>query len=155
MDDVSSAWIGISRHRLRTDVSPWRDDFGTRSTDDEKESRVELNVSSLTFTCVSVRFNDAENSARSVIVKYCLSRNFFSRASNCEVVKGVRGFRFCLCLRNEQIFALILGSSLLPERERDTDWSISFNARPLERAPISLLVSDQILTRFIDDFGVG
>lgn len=66
----------------------------------------------LTFTCVSVRLNDEENSARSAMVKYCLSRNFFSKASSCDVVNGVRGFRFCLCLRNEQIFALIFGSSL-------------------------------------------
>ena len=44
------------------------------------------------------------------IVKYCLSRNFFSNASNCDVVNGVRGFRFCLCLRNEQAFALILNN---------------------------------------------
>ena len=29
------------------------------------------------------------------------------------VLNGVRGLRFCLCLRNEQIFALIRGSSLL------------------------------------------
>jgi hypothetical protein len=28
------------------------------------------------------------------------------------VVNGVRGLRFCLCLRSEQIFALIFGSSL-------------------------------------------
>jgi hypothetical protein len=73
----------------------------------------------LTLTCVSVKSNDAENSARSAIVKYCLSRNFFSNDNNCEVVNGVRGFRFCLCLRNEHPFALILGSSLLPE-ERNT-----------------------------------
>ena len=61
-----------------------------------------------------MRSNDAENSARSVIVKYCLSRNFFSKANNCDVVNGVRGLRFCLCLRREQIFALIFGNSLFP-----------------------------------------
>lgn len=43
--------------------------------------------------------NELENSARSAILKYCLSRNFFSNASNCCVVNGVRGFRFGLCLR--------------------------------------------------------
>ena len=68
-----------------------------------------------TLTCVSVKFNEAENSARSAIVKYCLSRNFFSNASNCDVVNGVRGLRFCLCLRNEHILALIFGNSLLPK----------------------------------------
>jgi hypothetical protein len=44
-----------------------------------------------------VRCNDDENSALSATLKYCLSLNFFSRASNCWVVKGVLGFRLGLC----------------------------------------------------------
>lgn len=51
----------------------------------------------LIFTCVSVRCNDDENSALSATLKYCLSLNFFSRANNCCVVKGVLGFRLGLC----------------------------------------------------------
>jgi hypothetical protein len=35
------------------------------------------------FTCVSVKLNDAENSARSAIDKYCFCLNFFSNANNC------------------------------------------------------------------------
>jgi hypothetical protein len=49
------------------------------------------------FTCVSVSRRDEENSARSAMLKYCFSRNFFSSESNCCVVKGVRGLRFGLC----------------------------------------------------------
>ena len=56
------------------------------------------------FICVSVIFKDAENSARSEMDKYCFVRNFFSKADNCCVVKGVRGFRFGLCLRKVPIF---------------------------------------------------
>ena len=56
------------------------------------------------FICVSVIFKDAENSARSEMDKYCFVRNFFSRADNCCVVKGVRGFRLGLCLRKVPIF---------------------------------------------------
>jgi hypothetical protein len=56
------------------------------------------------FTWVSVSFKDAENSARSAMDKYCFCRNFFSKADNCCVVKGVRGFRLGLCLRKVPIF---------------------------------------------------
>ena len=56
------------------------------------------------FICVSVIFKDAENSARSDMDKYCFVRNFFSKADNCCVVKGVRGFRLGLCLRKVPIF---------------------------------------------------
>ena len=49
------------------------------------------------FTWVSVNFSCAENSARSAIDKYCFSRNFFSSALSCWVVKGVLGFRLGLC----------------------------------------------------------
>ena len=54
------------------------------------------------FTWVSVSDSDAENSARSAMDRYCFSRNFFSRAISCWVVKGVRGLRLGLCLRNWQ-----------------------------------------------------
>lgn len=35
------------------------------------------------LTCVSVNLSDDENSARSAMLKYCFSRNFFSNDSNC------------------------------------------------------------------------
>lgn len=35
------------------------------------------------FTCVSVRRSDDENSARSAMLKYCFSRNFFSSDRSC------------------------------------------------------------------------
>lgn len=50
------------------------------------------------LTCVSVKLRLFENSALSAIDKYCFSLNFFSNAINCEVVKGVLGFLFGLCL---------------------------------------------------------
>ena len=56
------------------------------------------------LTCVSVKFRDDENSARSAIDKYCFCRNFLSRASSCAVVNGVRGFRFGLCFLRVHIF---------------------------------------------------
>lgn len=49
------------------------------------------------LTCVSVRWSDDENSARSAIVRYCFSRNFFSSDKSCCVVNGVLGFLFGLC----------------------------------------------------------
>ena len=49
-----------------------------------------------------MRESEAENSARSAMDRYCFSRNFFSSAINCCVVKGVRGLRLGLCLRNWQ-----------------------------------------------------
>ena len=55
------------------------------------------------FTCVSVNLSEAENSALSAMDKYCFWRNFFSKADNCWVVKGVRGLRFGLCLRKVPI----------------------------------------------------
>lgn len=51
------------------------------------------------FTWVSVKFKELENSARSAMERYCFWRNFLSKASSWDVVKGVRGFRFVLCLR--------------------------------------------------------
>lgn len=51
------------------------------------------------LTCVSVRCSDDENSALSATLRYCLSINFFSSASNCCVVNGVLGFRLGLCFR--------------------------------------------------------
>ena len=56
-----------------------------------------LSVIRLSLTCVSVRCREDENSARSAMLRYCFSRNFFSRDNSCWVVKGVRGFRFGLC----------------------------------------------------------
>ena len=63
------------------------------------------------FTCVSVKFKDAENSALSAMDRYCFSRNFFSNESSWEVVNGVRGFRLGLCLRRvPTAFGGILGA---------------------------------------------
>lgn len=56
-----------------------------------------VNNSSDLFTCVSVRWREFENSARSAMLRYCFSRNFFSRFSSCCVVNGVLGFRLGLC----------------------------------------------------------
>ena len=53
--------------------------------------------------CVSVSFSCEENSARSAMLRYCLARNFFSRAESCCVVKGVRGLRLGLCFRSVPI----------------------------------------------------
>ena len=49
------------------------------------------------FTCVSVRLSLLENSARSAMLRYCFSRNFFSSAMSCCVVNGVLGFLLGLC----------------------------------------------------------
>ena len=49
------------------------------------------------LTWVSVSLREAENSARSAMERYCLARNFFSRAASCWVVKGVLGLRLGLC----------------------------------------------------------
>ena len=57
-------------------------------------------IDKILFTCVSVNFNSALNSALSEIDKYCFSLYFFSRALSWAVVKGVRGFRFGLCFLN-------------------------------------------------------
>ena len=54
------------------------------------------------FTWVSVSFSCALNSARSAMERYCFSRNFFSSAFSCCVVKGVRGLRFGLCFLSVQ-----------------------------------------------------
>jgi hypothetical protein len=59
------------------------------------------------LTWVSVRFRDAENSALSAMDKYCFCRNFLSKESNCEVVKGVLGFRLVLCFLSEHFWAPI------------------------------------------------
>lgn len=52
------------------------------------------------LTCVSVRFREEENSALSAMERYCLDRNFRSRAKSCWVVKGVLGLRLLLCFRS-------------------------------------------------------
>lgn len=57
----------------------------------------DANKFKIIFTWVSVSLNELENSALSAILKYCLSLNFFSKANNCWVVKGVLGFLFGLC----------------------------------------------------------
>lgn len=62
------------------------------------------------FTWVSVSLSDDENSARSAILRYCFSRNFFSSDSSCCVVNGVLGLRFGLCFLK---LHFILGGSLL------------------------------------------
>lgn len=54
------------------------------------------------LTWVSVRVKEDENSALSAMDRYCFCLNFLSRASSCDVVKGVRGFRLVLCFRNWQ-----------------------------------------------------
>ena len=113
--DVSFVKNDIFQCQLRQYVFLLHDDFETKSKHPSSVLFFLLVFLGLTFTCVSVRSNEAENSARSAMVKYCLSRNLFSKANNCEVVNGVRGLRFCLCLRNEQALALILGSSLFPK----------------------------------------
>lgn len=68
-----------------------------------------------------MRCNDDENSALSATLKYCLSLNFFSRASNCWVVKGVLGFRFGLCFLR---LHLILGGSPFSERKKRNTLSV-------------------------------
>lgn len=83
------------------------------------------------FTCVSVRRSDDENSARSAMLRYCFSRNFFSSDSSCCVVKGVRGLRFGLCLRR---LHLMRGGSLASATERERE-------REMERVLISLMLS--------------
>ena len=60
------------------------------------------------LTWVSVRFRELENSARSAMERYCFWRNFLSRASSWDVVKGVRGFLLVLCLRRGQAGGLNL-----------------------------------------------
>lgn len=82
------------------------------------------------ITCVSVRWREEENSALSAIVRYCFSRNFFSRDSSCCVVKGVRGFRFGLCFRNVHLICTGAG----PGSRRSPETSIgiiSINKLPL------------------------
>ena len=73
------------------------------------------------FTWVSVRFNEALNSARSAILRYCFSLNFFSSARSCWVVKGVLGLRLGLCLRSVTLMGTlkrgISGDSVEGERE--------------------------------------
>ena len=59
------------------------------------------------FTCVSVRFKEALNSALSAMDKYCFCLNFRSNANNCEVVNGVLGFLLVLCFRNVHFCGLI------------------------------------------------
>lgn len=81
------------------------------------------------FTCVSVRRSDEENSARSAMLRYCFSRNFFSSDSSCCVVKGVRGLRFGLCLRR---LHLMRGGSLASATDRESE---------KERVLISLMLS--------------
>lgn len=56
-----------------------------------------MQTSKFLFTCVSVSLRELENSALSAILRYCLSLNFFSKASSCCVVKGVLGFLLGLC----------------------------------------------------------
>ena len=70
------------------------------------------------LTCVSVRLRLLENSARSAMLRYCFSRNFFSRAISCCVVKGVRGFRLGLCFRSVHLSGPRLGLGMSgPEME--------------------------------------
>lgn len=54
------------------------------------------------LTWVSVSLSCAENSALSAMLKYCFSRNFFSSAFSCCVVKGVLGLRLGLCFLKVQ-----------------------------------------------------
>ena len=70
------------------------------------------------FTCVSVRFNDAENSARSAMERYCFCLNFLSSASSCCVVNGVLGFRFVLCFLRAHVLGICLGGDGNPERRK-------------------------------------
>lgn len=73
------------------------------------------------LTCVSVRFRELENSARSAMERYCFWRNLRSRARSWEVVKGVRGFRLVLCFLRVQVVGLTcpreqrMGSELAKE----------------------------------------
>ena len=74
------------------------------------------------MTWVSVNFKDAENSARSAIDKYCLLRNFFSKADNCWVVNGVLGFRLGLCLRSVHFNGPNGGGLRVPFSENRKFW---------------------------------
>jgi hypothetical protein len=76
------------------------------------------------LTCVSVRCRELENSARSAMLRYCFSLNFFSKLRSCCVVNGVRGLRFGLCLRK---FTFSLGGSPLLESESRGEERISIS----------------------------
>lgn len=58
-----------------------------------------------------MRPRDDENSARSAIDKYCFCLNLRSNASNCCVVKGVRGLRLFLCFLSVHLFGFMGGRS--------------------------------------------
>lgn len=73
------------------------------------------------FTCVSVKLKLFENSARSAIERYCLLRNLRSRANNCCVVNGVRGFLLLLCFLRAH-FTGILGGSPGSTRNELENW---------------------------------
>ena len=93
----------------------WKPNLNERTTIVQWFDQV---IAPLTFTWVSVRSNDAENSARSAMVKYCLSRNFCSNANSCDVVNGVRGLRFCLCLRKSADFRVDTRQFVVAWREK-------------------------------------
>ena len=81
-------FLRISRPRIRMRSVKWY----SASSHDHNYCQ-----NSNVITCVSVRCRELENSARSAILRYCFSLNFFSRLRSCCVVNGVLGFRFGLC----------------------------------------------------------
>lgn len=102
------------------------------------------------FTWVSVRLSDEENSARSAIERYCFWRNFLSSASNCVVVKGVRGLRFVLCLRSWHLDGLSCERNPITEISKE-DEKLSQITKLLKDVWITLISSmKQFLIHKID-----
>lgn len=81
------------------------------------------------LTWVSVRFSELENSALSAMERYCFCRNFLSRESSWEVVKGVLGFLLFLCFRRLHGVGLGSPGSRFKKSQHwnrlDWTWSIS------------------------------
>ncbi len=71
------------------------------------------------LTCVSVRLRLLENSARSAMLRYCFSLNFFSNAMSCCVVNGVLGLRFGLCFLSVHLSGPSCGRGISRPIKRD------------------------------------
>lgn len=77
------------------------------------------------LTCVSVRLRELENSALSAMERYCFWRNFLSRESSWEVVKGVLGFLLFLCFR--RLHGVGLGSpGSIKKKKKSHNWNTGY-----------------------------